>query len=453
MAATSTEARLLRPVRRDAPSAPRRWPRWLGAGLLIVALLGWFTPTLIAATGLAGWLVRRATADLRGQLSVGSLSLGWLSPVRAERIELRDDQGQPVAQAAEIATEKSLWGLLTAGGRLGQITLRAPKLEWVVTPDGSNLENVLRPILDRKHGQAAESTEIDFSLLIEDGELTIRDVAGSRVWQLAPLEATVAVPRDRLQPLAVTANVQIAGGPKPGRVALEAKVLRPAKPDELPIPTQARLEALGFPLELLEPLLARVQPGIAVAGTLTAGFAAQSADVDGQTKVSLSGQAAAAGLRLQFPTWQEPLALAALEIPVQASLRGEVLTIEQLAIDTDVGQATAAGSVRLTELWAGRWLAALTDAPCQLVGRLDLAALARLMPGTLRIREGLVVRSGGVDWLLAGRPAGAGYEWSGRVTASELAAVQAGRAITWRDPLVAEFQVRRDRQSLVVQRL
>jgi hypothetical protein len=451
MASTSAEPRLVKPTRRDVPASSRRWPRWLGGGLLLVAALAWFAPALIVASGLANGLIRSAAADLKGEVSIGGLSLGWRSPVRVFGVTLKDAQGDQVAQLDELETEKSLWSLLTSGGRLGQITLRSPKLEIVLRPDGSNLEDVLRPLLEM---ESEGPPAIDLTLVVEDGEATIRDVATNRSWQIARLAATVAVPVDPAQPLSVSAAGDILGGATPGRLAVDAQILRPATPDGVPLPEKAGIELLNFPLEMLEPLAARSQPGTALAGTLTAAFTARSEGAAEQRKISFSGQAATAGLSVRMPAWKEALRLQTLEVPLQGSVLGDVLSIAQLAVQSEVGQATAAGDLRLSELRKGDVLAAVANAPCQVAGRLDLAAIARLLPGTLRVREGMVVQSGGVDWLLAGQPGAAGgYEWNGRVTTSDLAAEQAGRVIRWNDPLVAEFQVRRDRQNLLVDRL
>lgn len=403
---------------------------------------------LLVASGLANSLVRSASADLKGDLSIGSLSLGWLSPVRVFGVTLEDAQGNQVAQLGELETEKSLWSLLTSGGRLGQITLRAPQLDLVLRPDGSNLEDALRPLLEMK---SEGSPAIDLTLVIEDGQATIRDAATNRAWQVTALASTVVVPADLAQPLSVNAAGDILGGAAPGRLAVDAKILRPATPEGVPLPEKAGLELLNFPLEMLEPLVARVQPGTTLAGSLTTNFTARTSE---QQKISFTGQAATTGLAVRLPAWKEALRLQTLKVPLQGSVQADVLSIEQLAVESEVGQLTAAGDLRLAELCKGDLLAAVANAPCQVAGRLDLAALARLLPGTLRVRNGMVVQSGGVDWLLAGKPAAAnGYEWNGRVTTSELAAVEAGRVVRWNDPLVAEFQVRSDQQNLIVDRL
>lgn len=451
MASTSAEPRLVKPARRDEPQTPRRWPRWLGGGLLLLAVLAWFAPALLVASGLTNSLVRSAAVDLKGELSIGGLSLGWLSPVHVFGVTLKDNQGDTVAHLGELESEKSLWALLTSGGRVGRITLRSPKVDLVLRPDGSNLEDVLRPLLEL---ESQGPKNIDLTLVIEDGEATIRDAATNRSWQVAKLDATVAVPAELVQPVAVNAAGDILGGASPGRLAVDAKIVRPAGPNGVALPEKAGLELLNFPLEMLEPLAARVQPGAKLAGSLTTAFTARTEGAGQERKISFDGQASTTGLAVQLPAWKEPLRLQTLKAPLRGSVQGDVLSIEQLAVESEVGQIAAAGDLRLSEVAKGDWLAAVAGAPCEVAGRVDLAALARLLPGTLRVREGLVVQSGGVDWLLSGKPAAAGgYEWNGRVTTSELAAQQAGKLIRWTDPLVAEFLVRHDQQNFVVDRL
>ena len=60
------------------------WPRWPGC-----------CQAILVATGMSNAAVRGATADLKGEVSVGSLSLGWLSPVPRLRRHAQGRAGQP----------------------------------------------------------------------------------------------------------------------------------------------------------------------------------------------------------------------------------------------------------------------------------------------------------------------------------------------------------------------
>src|SRR5262245_30335515 len=79
-----------RPVRKaageDAQPQPRpgRWRRRLLIALALLATLVWFAPAILVRTPAVAWGLKQATADLAGEAQIGSVSLGWLSPVVIE---------------------------------------------------------------------------------------------------------------------------------------------------------------------------------------------------------------------------------------------------------------------------------------------------------------------------------------------------------------------------------
>jgi hypothetical protein len=93
----------------EAPRPRRRRLRLLatatvGGLMAIVALL----PTLVSRSPVAGWLVSQATSDLQGEVSVGSIHLGWFSaPVLAD-IEIRDTEQRPLLEIEHVRAERSL---------------------------------------------------------------------------------------------------------------------------------------------------------------------------------------------------------------------------------------------------------------------------------------------------------------------------------------------------------
>ena len=78
----------------------RRWLLWVPVLLLVVLF---FLPGLVAHTPLLGWVLDQAMVDLKGELSVERVSLGWFSPIEAERIEVRDAAGQSVLTAEKLS--------------------------------------------------------------------------------------------------------------------------------------------------------------------------------------------------------------------------------------------------------------------------------------------------------------------------------------------------------------
>jgi len=115
----------------------RRWRRWFLAGLLLVVVLLWFLPAIVAHSPLLGWIVGRATAELDGSVSIGSASLGWLSPVELGAVEVRDADEQPILRVEKLSTTRPLAELLLNWGELGEIRVEKPRLKRIGPPFGS----------------------------------------------------------------------------------------------------------------------------------------------------------------------------------------------------------------------------------------------------------------------------------------------------------------------------
>jgi hypothetical protein len=69
-------------------------------------------------------------------------------------------------------------------------------------------------------------------------------------------------------------------------------------------------------------------------------------------------------------------------------------------------------------------------------GQIDLARIARMLPTTLKIREGTHVATGDITLALASEIDTGGQRWDGRIEAKNLSAMHEGRHLTWDQPVV-----------------
>ena len=107
--------------------------------LAVVALL----PTLLS-TGPGTRVVERiASGQVEGRVTIGDLSLGWLSGVRAADVKVFDDDDRNVIQVADFSTDAGLLEFLGGTIDLGDARLRANLAVVEVYDDGTtNLDRL-----------------------------------------------------------------------------------------------------------------------------------------------------------------------------------------------------------------------------------------------------------------------------------------------------------------------
>jgi hypothetical protein len=416
-------------------SPGRRLPR-LAVFAAALALAAAALPTLVSRTPLGnlllGFVAREA--KLNGSLSAGSLSFGWFSPLAAHHVELRDAEGSVAAKAESVETDKTLWAFLRDRTSLGGIKLTKPTIELALRDDGSNLEDVFAAWLPLDVG--AGISRIDCALEIVDGEAIVRDVDSGRTWKLAQLKAAFRSPGPTSDPIQLVLSAELPEGEPAGRLSMSMRLAGGEPPD-------VRLDATALPLEAAQPLLRRLAPGSVWEGRLD-GELHYHAGAE-QDQRLLEGEAVVARFALAGPMLaSDSLSLAKVELPFRLDWRGDHLTIDELGVACDVGELTCYGTLAdssgLPAARSIRELAALAaKSDGELEGRIDLAKLARLLPGALRIREGTEITAGEIKLSANSRPHAAGRQWQGGIETARLVAVNQGQELSWDQPLAASF--------------
>ena len=97
----------------------------------------------------------------KGEVRIGSASLGWFSPISLREVEVLDAQKQPLASIAAVTGDRSLLKILSNTSNVGRFRIDGPRLSVVLRPDGSNVEDALATYLApkeealRRHGPGA----------------------------------------------------------------------------------------------------------------------------------------------------------------------------------------------------------------------------------------------------------------------------------------------------------
>lgn len=405
----------------------------LAAALTIFVVL---LPSLASRTPLGGWLLNYAArkAKLNASISAGGLSLGWFSPVGAQNVEVRDVQGKLLLSVPQIAMDKTLWQLLNDRNRLGGIKLDRPTLELILRDDGSNVEDVLSAWLPLNVKEDVK--RIDCAVEVVEGQVVIHDESARRDWKLEQFKLALQSPGPTSQPVKLILSGAMPATSPESSLNLTLRVGGGQA-------AEIKLAAHALPLAASQALLRRVAPGGQWSGQLDADLhyhAGAAAD-----QQLLEGEAIVSQFALSGP-WLgvDRLSLAQLELPCRLDWKGEHLTVEELGLVCDVGElecyASLADTGGLAQLDGfERILELLSRGDAEASGRLDLAKLAALLPGTLRIREGVELTAGDLQWKLTSRPMATGPRWQGKLSTTQLVALYDGKKLTWDQPLDLRF--------------
>jgi hypothetical protein len=391
--------------------ARRRWHWWLIASLAVVAA----APMLACKTPLRNVVLATALgkAPMHGQATVGSLSFGWLSPILVTDLELRDDQGQVLANVPELTLSKSLVDLLLDRTDVGRLRLERPSITLRLRDDGSNLEDMFPGFVAKTSIDAGEAVEVvvehadkspvAVEIEINDGELTVSDATAGREWKMEQMTLHFNQPTSGATEVSFFAAMPQTS--PESHLKLQAGLTsddgtaKAAATDAIGADFAATFEAVDFPLESLRALVARRAPGVALAGQF---------DGKCEWSGSLVGDFTITNLLLTSPgLGDDVLKLARVEMPCRLSVQGSQISIQQLALHSDVGQMSCKGSVTLTPgqiVASARSPAGLLQAASgDVSGQIDMAKLARLLPHHTRFRPDAELASAPVNFNVAPR--------------------------------------------------
>ncbi len=412
-------------VTQTAPPAPsqaaakprrRRWPKLVAGLLVLLLVVVWFAPAIIAKTAARGRLARSASEHLNGTLDIGGASLGWFSPIELRDITLTDSRGRVIARIPKITSGRTLLGLVWNSSEPGEFVLDRPEVEIVCEKQATNLEDMLRKILEDTTPPGPTRTPL--IVRIYSGTLALKDSEKGWAGEFRDLDATVTVPASRSE--AITAKVSANA---PGRVDAEIVVGETSR---------VKLAASGFALETLAPLLRRFEPELTLTGSLTTDVTATwgkgAADIDGTFR--------ATNLAVATPGMNgDTLKLASAELPLKVAIAGRSVRVEHADFTSDVGSASLAGTFDPDEP-----LDKLLDRPgAKLDATVDVAKLAAALPRLLRIRDGTEFREGKLVVKVESKAEEKGTSWTGSVNTSALKAIRGGKEIHWDEPLSVEF--------------
>lgn len=413
----------------ELPIVPKRRRRrlWLLVVPAIAALL-WAAPVLIAQTPVKGFVLNRLTSDIQGDVTVSAMTLDWLSPVVMHEIAVIDRQGRRVIHVPAASTRKTLLEVVTSLNQPTQLRIERPVVEVTIQDAGSNLEDVLREMLNSA-GSSSAQPRVDLEII--DGTVRVIDAATKESLELTQFAATLHPAEEQPHLWTMRANCVVASE-SPGRVEITMS------PDSAGRGQSMHVKADGVPLDRASVAARRFVPQLQAAGVLSANLqitseSAMALEADGQLTVD--------SFALNVPEWfgSDRLTSERIAAGGQLAMRNGAVAAKQILFESDAGSVHLNGTAELGELAdksrVEQVSKLLFDADYQLACKIDVAKLAQMLPTTLRVREGHRLVAGTIDVELNSNPASGGRTWAGRIESTGIEAEADGHPIRWEQPL------------------
>jgi len=390
---------------------------------VLLALVGLvaLAPTILSLTPLGPQLVASAAqGQIDGSLEAKSVSIGWLSSTTLTDVTVKDPQGNIVATAESVVVGKSILGLLSDRNDLGTITVANPQVVVVTRPDGSNLEDLLAPLLAKPSTGPTPAMIVD----VQNGNVKLVDAVSDQSWELTPVAAHVESPRGAETAWKVTAEAKLRDS---GVRADIAHVPGDATQ------TSATIEADRFPLEPLQPVLTRLLGPVRLSGAVTGKVAAELADGGKRQKLTFENVDA---LQVSFASsqylGQDTLRFEQAKANGTAQLADGVWQFRDLEVRSDVAALVGSGDVRISDFTSAK---AIPQTDCDIRGVVDVARVLQMLPHTLRVRQGVQITSGQATMSISSQAVAAGRRFEATLATENIQATNNGRPVGLNEPV------------------
>ena len=425
--------------------------KWAGLGLLfVVALLLFFLPTIIAVTPLRQMVVDRALQDFQGRVVVQSATLSWFSPIQLTGISATDSRGENLFSAQSVASSKSLLSLLN-GKDYGKFEIVKPVVHLHLRQDGSNLEDAIATWLEPT--ETSESSP-PVEIVVREGTAHISSELDAQAWQLSELTGNASL-FQAASPLALKLEGIAANSAAPSGGTFQVQAVFDEGERQLGFSNgQVTMVGTRLPIDVASPFMTRYVEPMQFAGVL-----------DGDLEVSWQAGGASAHLRSQAAKIEsfycraphrighDQIQLAQVELRGEAQLDAQAIQANELICHSEVGSLRANGQLHWEQLQQGWTATGDTSSDFQAEGHLDLAKLARLLPETISLQQGLEVEAGELKLTAASRKEGASQRLVVNLESVGLSAVRHGQRLHWHQPIRVVAAVRQNAQGVVLESL
>lgn len=434
------------PVASNSETPPKRSGRYLGVLVVLLLTAGWLAPTIVGQTSLRQKIPGLLFPHFTGTMTIGEASLGWLNAIELRNVLVKDAQGEIIATIPRLTSDATLVSIIRQPAAPGTMTLHQPVIELKLDEASSNVERLLSELLTGESSGGPYS----YTFKIDQGKVNWKETTSPRAFVIDGLNVSFTTLGDaHSNRLAAQVKSEIKGDRFQTPLSIDFDSLStggdtPNSQGKLDIQCDA------LPLEIGEVLAKRSYPEARLAGILSASGKANwkfPPEIE-KAEWTWNGQIGLTDLAIAgFPQMGNDLPqFKAIVLAGEASQSGPVATFRKLRLSTDVGGIDLDGPVPTAALLSAMTgdsnattaLAELGD--FRLSAAVDLARLAKLLPATLRIREGISIEAGRLEAMaVSSRPAQGQQQW---VVSSKLEGLEAreqGRKLSWPEPVSARL--------------
>ncbi len=407
----------------------------LSAFLLIMALGVFFLPVIVVKSPLRNVILDYSTRDINGEIEVGSVSAGWLSPIVISNLQLYSNDRQEVVSIQTVRTSQSLLSFLL-GGDVGTVAIEQPTLDLSLRTDGSNLEDVLVQYLQADEANASSSLP-KMECQIVDGTIRVQSdlLSGSSLFQ--DINANIRTAQAE-GPLAGEIQFQCSTQSEhAGRVSAKFLIDRGSRA-LASNHIEANLQSDQLPLEALAPVLTRILGPANCSGILNADVEIDLDLATGKFETQLE-TFHARRVALVAPDYlgRDQLVAQKLNATGRLELNSRSAIADQFKADSEFAKIHADGKFDFEQLTKLGSTAEIPREPFRLDGEVDLAQCLTMLPETMHIRENVQIEGGLFKWTMGTRVEGRSNRMVVNAETTNFRFKHNGESFTWNQPLRA----------------
>ena len=505
----AVKGEVVTPVNGTVSKQFRRLVLFLGG----VALL----PSLVTVTGVGARGLNWIHPELARVTEFDNLALHWWAPVECRGLRVRNtrvwsQEAPPLLVAQRITTSQPLWKIAMNPGQGIQVTIVEPELNLVNTDDGSNLNDAIQDLAGK---QEADGAAFPCRVAIVNGRINVANVKSkatdtadtanvayvvetliSRIQcEVSTLNTANALPN--LSLVAMLSSDEISTAKAPRTSASSGATVHPriaARLHELdadfqPLTLQIsdgeaesidspsveiqlgpvsdgtqqalRFAARDLQLDVLQPLIAQLIPGVRCCGLLSLQGEALMLGKSPRDGFVVRAAVRADDVEWRQSTWQagETLQMSTASADCAIAVAEDGIIVQELSVECPFASVTGDGEICLPAEQLLNFIpesgqevnsepfSVISEAETAAAGQVnirgkaDLVGLSRMLPRTLHLREGLQLQEGNLQFAVRTHSKTSPqnglqtFDWQAVVKTSPLIALHEGKTLRWDAPL------------------